>query len=42
MMPPEVARRIVAMALRHLAWGCNRLEALLNAEGVAVLGRRHP
>ncbi len=34
--PPEVVRRIVALALKHPAWGCNRLEGLLKAEGVSV------
>lgn len=31
--PHEVVERIKALALEHPAWGCNRLEALLMAEG---------
>jgi transposase InsO family protein len=31
--PPEVVERIAAFALRHPAYGCNRLEALLALEG---------
>ncbi len=31
--PTEVVERIKALALEHPAWGCNRLEALLMAEG---------
>jgi hypothetical protein len=30
---PEVVARIVALALEHPAYGCNRLEALLALEG---------
>ena len=31
--PPEVVARVVALALFHPAYGCNRLEALLALEG---------
>src|SRR5919106_174684 len=31
--PPQVAARIQALALKHPAYGCNRLEALLALEG---------
>jgi transposase InsO family protein len=31
--PPEVVARIAALALKHPAYGCNRLEALLALEG---------
>ncbi|MGA0560799.1 IS481 family transposase [Larkinella sp. VNQ87] len=33
---PEVVERIKQLALEHPAWGCNRLEALLMAEGRRV------
>ena len=31
--PAEVVGRVKALPLEHPAWGCNRLEALLMAEG---------
>jgi transposase InsO family protein len=34
--PPEVVARIAALALKHPAYGCNRLEALLALEGRRV------
>mgnify|MGYP000550660751 CR=1 FL=1 len=34
--PPEVADRIAELALEHPGYGCNRLEALLKAEGHGV------
>ena len=34
--PPEVADRIEELALAHPSYGCNRLEALLKAEGHGV------
>ena len=34
--PPEVVQKILKLALKHPAWGCNRLEHLLKAEGVSV------
>ena len=34
--PPEVADRLLALALEHPAYGCNRLEALLALEGKRV------
>ena len=33
---PELVERIKELALEHPAWGCNRLEALLMAEGKRV------
>ena len=34
--PPEVVEKIVKLALKHPAWGCNRLESVLRAEGIGV------
>ena len=34
--PPATVERIRALALEHPAYGCNRLEALLRLEGIAV------
>lgn len=34
--PPEVVERIKKLALEHPSYGCNRLEALLKADGHAV------
>lgn len=34
--PPEVVERIAELALEHPSYGCNRLEALLKAEGHGV------
>jgi transposase InsO family protein len=34
--PPETVKKIKALALKHPAWGCQRLEALLKAEGISV------
>jgi hypothetical protein len=34
--PPEVVKKILDLALKHPAWGCNRLEGLLKAEGILV------
>lgn len=31
--PADLVERVKALALEHPAWGCNRLEALLMAEG---------
>lgn len=31
--PPELVERVLALALKHPAYGCNKLEALLMAEG---------
>ncbi len=34
--PPEVVEKILNLALLHPAWGCNRLEGLLKAEGINI------
>ncbi len=34
--PPEVVKKILDLALKHPAWGCNRLEGLLKAEGIFI------
>jgi len=34
--PPEVVERILALAIEHPAYGCNRVEALLMLEGKRV------
>jgi transposase InsO family protein len=34
--PPETVARILALSLEHPAWGCDRLSAALQHEGVAV------
>ena len=34
--PPEVVEKIRKRALKHPAWGCNRLEHLLKAERISV------
>ena len=34
--PPAVVEKIKERALLHPAWGCNRLEGLLKAEGISV------
>ena len=34
--PPEVVKKILNLALKHPAWGCNRLEGLLKAEGINI------
>jgi len=34
--PPAVVEKIKKRALAHPAWGCNRLEGLLKAEGISV------
>lgn len=34
--PPEVVERIKELALRHPSYGCNRLESLLQLEGIRV------
>jgi hypothetical protein len=34
--PPATVERIRALVLEHLAYGCNRLKALLRLEGVAL------
>jgi hypothetical protein len=31
--PPELVEQVLALALKHPAYGCNKLEALLMAEG---------
>ena len=34
--PPQVVKKILNLALKHPAWGCNRLERLLKADGISV------
>jgi len=34
--PPHVVKKIFNLALKHPAWGCNRLDRLLEADGVSV------
>jgi hypothetical protein len=37
-MPEEHVQRLLAVSLKHLAWGCNRLSAHLKLEGVSISG----
>jgi transposase len=34
--PPQTVEKIKALAFKHPAWGCQRLEALLKADGISV------